>query len=219
MTAPDFALARPDFDNVRRDVHRRFGANVEAAQIDQLLDAAIEREEGLAKIQEFLPALVERAVTEELQAMLAAQGLDARPRKEVVFVCEHNAGRSQLAASILAHHVDRNILFRTVGLNAAGEVDNTVTAEHDYPVYPEVIEVLEEKGYPTNVFYQKQLEPRTVHRADVVVLMGVDEAPHVPADRIVAWDIEDPQGQSIDKVRDIRDSIEAHIEELIAELS
>lgn len=219
MTAPDYALAKADFDNVRRDVHRRFGVHVEAAQIDQLLDESIAKEQEKATIQAFLPTLVERDVSEKLQGMLKEQGLDAAPRKEVLFVCERNAGRSQMAASVLAHHVDRDILFRTVGLKTAGDQDNTATAEHDYEVYPEVIEALSEKGYPTDVFYQKQLEPRTVHRADVVVLMGVDEAPGVPADRMVKWDIADPQGRSVEEVRAIRDSIEAKVQELLVELA
>lgn len=219
MTAPEFAQATPDFDNVRRDIHRRFGASMDEATIDRLLDSAIERATAGAKIQEFLPALVEREVTEELQATLAEQGIDPTPRKEVIFVSERNAGRSQMAASIMAHRVGRDILFRTVGLKAAGDCDNTVTEHHEYDVFPEVVEVLQEKGYPTDVFYQKQLEPRPVHRANVVVLMGVDEAPNVPADRVVTWDIADPKDQSLEKIREIRDDIEAKVDALLAELA
>lgn len=218
MTAPDYAAVAPDFSNVRRDIHRHYGAKFDAATIDTILDTTIEERLENAKIRAFLPALVEREVGEKLSAMLQERGESAAPRKEVLFVCNHNAGRSQIAASIMAHNVNRDILFRTVGLQADGQNANTETGQHAFAVYPTVVEALEEKGFPTNVFYQKHLEPRTVHRADVIVLMGVDELPSVPGARVVKWDIADPKDQPLERVREIRDEIEAKIQDLINEL-
>lgn len=97
MTAPEYALATPEFDNVRRDVHRRFEAHVAADKIDQMLDACIAQESSEARIQAFLPTIVEREVSEQLTNMLIAEGIKAASRTEVLFVSECNADRYELA--------------------------------------------------------------------------------------------------------------------------
>jgi len=124
----------------------------------------------------------------------------------VLFVCERNAGRSQLASAITSQAVGDRVFVRSVGLNPTGGIQ------------PEVLQVLEERGIPYAHLYQKEIVPRTVHRANVVVLMGVDEIPGIPGDRVERWDIADPAGQPVEKVREIADDIEAHVKELLVEL-
>ena len=124
----------------------------------------------------------------------------------MLFVCERNAGRSQLASAITAHAVGDRVFVRSVGLNPVGGID------------PQVLEVLQERGIATGHLYQKEIVPRTVHRANVVVLMGVDEVPGIPGDRIERWDIADPAGPPIEQVREIADDIARHVKELLVEL-
>ena len=83
-----------------------------------------------------------------------------------------------------------------MGLNPVGGIN------------PTVLEVLAERGIPTGHLYQKEIVARTVHRSDVVVLMGVDQRPDIPGDRYVEWDIADPEGASIEEVRTIADDVE-----------
>ena len=191
---------------VREDLHRRYGQYFYARTIDELLDATIAEAEAKAKIDTFLPITVEREVSEILEERAEAKGRSGTARPEVLFVCERNAGRSQLASAITAHAVGDRVFVRSVGLNPVGGID------------PQVLEVLQERGIATGHLYQKEIVPRTVHRANVVVLMGVDEVPGIPGDRIERWDIADPAGQPIEKVREIADDIERHVKELLVEL-
>lgn len=197
---------RDRFAIVREDMHRRYGQYFYADTIDALLDEKIAQAKATAKIETFLPATVEREVSSELEQRAEAAGRSGTARPEILFVCERNAGRSQLASAITHQAVGDRVFVRSVGLNPSGGVD------------PQVIEVLEERGVPTGHMYQKEIVPRTVHRASVVVLMGVDEIPGIPGDRVVRWDIADPAGQPIEKVREIADDVEAHVKNLLDEL-
>lgn len=191
---------------VREDLHRRYGQYFDGHVIDRVLDRYIADSEATAKIETFIPVLSERGAAEELEAMAVAIGRDGDSRREVMFVCEKNAGRSQLAASITYHLVKDRVFVRSMGLNPSGGVD------------PTVVEVLKERGISTSHMYQKEIVPRTVHRSNVVVLMGVDEIPGVPAVRYEYWDIEDPVGQPIEKVREIADDVEARIRTLLDQI-
>ncbi|HHU67096.1 low molecular weight phosphatase family protein [Corynebacterium sp.] len=194
------------FAIVREDLHRRYGQYFYARTIDELLDEKIAEARAHAKVETFLPVTVEREVSEILEERAEAKGRSGTARPEVLFVCERNAGRSQLASAITSQAVGDRVFVRSVGLNPSGGIQ------------PEVIQVLEERGIPTARLYQKEIVPRTVHRANVVVLMGVDEIPGVPGDRVERWEIADPAGQSVEKVREIADDIEAHVKELLVEL-
>ncbi|MDO5511265.1 low molecular weight phosphatase family protein [Corynebacterium sp.] len=191
---------------VREDMHRRYGQYFYARTIDELLDEKIADAEANATVTTFLPTIIEREVSEILEERAEAKGRSGTARPEVLFVCERNAGRSQLASAIMSQAVGDRVFVRSVGLNPVGGID------------PQVIEVLQERGIPTGHLYQKEIVPRTVHRANVVVLLGVDEVPGIPGDRIERWDIDDPADQPIEKVREIADAIEAHVKELLVEL-
>ncbi|RNE49997.1 low molecular weight phosphatase family protein [Corynebacterium alimapuense] len=191
---------------VREDLHRRYEQYFDAEAIDGVLDRVIAEAEATAKIKTFLPVLVERTAAEELEDMAVDINRDGDSRREILFVCEKNAGRSQLAANITHHLVGDRVMVRSVGLNPTGGVDS------------QVLQVLQERGISTDHIYQKEIVPRTVHRSNVVVLMGVDEVPGIPAVRYVHWDIEDPAGQSIEKVREIADEVEKRILVLLEEI-
>lgn len=213
---------RKEFDNVRRDLHRRFGHELTEEAIDEVLDHEITTQTATAKIKTFLPTLVERETAAKLEMAIKSTGGNATERQEILFVCRRDAGRSQLASSITRHLAGDGVVVRTVGLKATEHGANTGAEgvefeEHRQEVYPEVVTALEEKGFPTK-FQQMQLVPRTVHRADVIVLLGVQDIPGVPGKRYENWDIADPKGASLDEVRAIRDQLEERIRELLAEM-
>lgn len=194
-----------DFDIVREDLHRRYGHMVDATQIDAIVNETIVEQNATAKLTAFLPVFVERFASEKLEALL--EDMDATPRQEVLFACERNAGRSQLASAIMRHLVGDAVFVRSVGIKARGGI------------YPTVLKVLEERGISTEGLYQKEISPRVSHRADVVVLLGINEIPGVPGDRYVRWNIADPENQPIEKVREIADAIEAEIRALLPKLN
>lgn len=204
MTNPDL-LAR-QFDIVREDLHRRYDALHPAEHVDDVLDQVIAERSAAAKITTFLPVTVERAAAELLEAQAEAMGAEPAPRREVLYVDERNAGRSQLAAAITGHLAGEELFVRSVGLNPVGGIN------------PMVLQVLEERGIRTSHLYQKQHVARTVHRSDVVVLMGVKQTPDIPGDRYVSWDIEDPEGLSLQRVRAICDDVDHHVHLLLREL-
>lgn len=204
MTYP---LLNRQFEIVREDMHRRYGSLHSADHIDALVDATIAERTAAAKVQTFLPVIVERIVSETLEEQATAAGAkDPRARREVLYVCERNAGRSQLASAITSWIVGDKLFVRSVGLNPVGGIN------------PTALEVLAERGIPADHLYQKEIVARTVHRSDVVVLMGVDKRPDIPGDRYVEWDIADPEGASIEQVRTIADDVERHVRALLADM-
>jgi arsenate reductase len=125
----------------------------------------------------------------------------------VLFVCVHNAGRSQMAAALLDHHADGRVQVRSAG-SAPAETIN-----------PAVIAAMTELGLDLTREYPKPLTTDAVHAADVVVTMGCgDTCPVFPGKRYLDWDLPDPAGRPVDEVRPIRDEIDARVRALLAEL-
>ena len=132
---------------------------------------------------------------------------DRRP--EVLFVCVHNAGRSQMAAALLAHHGGDRVVVRSAGTAPADDIN------------PAVVEVMAELGIDLHASgaHPKRLEDAAVEASDVVITMGCgDECPFYPGTRYIDWKLDDPAGQGVDAVRPIRDEIDRRVQELIAEL-
>jgi arsenate reductase (thioredoxin) len=125
----------------------------------------------------------------------------------VLFVCLHNAGRSQMS----------QVLFERAaqGRHTAASA-GTTPAER---VHPEVVEVMNELGVDLTGRSPKRLRVEDAQQADVVVTMGCgDECPYVPGRRYLDWDLEDPKGLPVEQVRAIRDDIARRVEELVVEL-
>ena len=130
-------------------------------------------------------------------------------RPEVLFVCVHNAGRSQMAAALLAHHVGDRVVVRSAGTAPADQIN------------PSVVEVMAELGIDLHAAgaRPKRLEDAAVEASDVVITMGCgDECPLYPGTRYLDWQLDDPAGQGVDAVRPIRDEIDRRVSELVAEL-
>ena len=129
-------------------------------------------------------------------------------RPSVLFVCVHNAGRSQMAAGFLAHLAGDNIEVRSAGSAPADQVN------------PAAVEAMAELGIDISAESPKILTVDAVQASDVVITMGCgDTCPIFPGKSYRDWDLEDPAGQGVEAVRPIRDEIKAKVEALIAELT
>ena len=129
----------------------------------------------------------------------------APPR--VLFVCVHNAGRSQMAAGFLQHLAGDRMEVLSAGSEPAERLN------------PVAVEAMAEKGIDISANRPSLLENSTVAQADVVITMGCGDAcPFYPGKRYEDWELEDPAGQQLQRVRPIRDEIEARVRTLIGEL-
>jgi arsenate reductase len=129
------------------------------------------------------------------------------PVPEVLFVCVHNAGRSQMAAGLLAEHSGDRVVVRSAGSAPADEVN------------PSVVEVMREVGVDLSREFPKPLTTEAIEAADVVITMGCGDAcPIFPGKRYLDWELPDPSGLSVDDVRPIRDEIDRRVRALLAEL-
>ena len=125
----------------------------------------------------------------------------------VLFVCVHNAGRSQMAAAYLTHLGDGRVEVRSAGSAPADTVN------------PAVVEALAEEGIDISQEVPKVLTVEAVKESDVVITMGCGDAcPVFPGKRYEDWALADPAGQGVEAVRPIRDEIRGRVEELLAEL-
>ncbi len=126
----------------------------------------------------------------------------------VLFVCVHNAGRSQMAAGFLQHLAGDRIDVRSAGSEPKNEIN------------PVAVEAMREAGIDITTGEPKLLTVDAVKQADVVITMGCGDAcPIFPGKRYEDWELEDPAGRGLDEVRPIRDDIRRRVEQLIVELT
>ena len=132
---------------------------------------------------------------------------DSLTKPSVLFVCVHNAGRSQMAAAFLTTLSEGRIEVRSAGSQPADSIN------------PSAVEAMRELGIDMSAEIPKVLTDDAVKDSDVVVTMGCgDECPYVPGKRYEDWVLEDPAGKGVESVRPIRDTIKGRVEALIAEL-
>ena len=126
---------------------------------------------------------------------------------QVLFVCVHNAGRSQMAAGLLAKRGQGRVSVRSAGSDPVGQIN------------PAAVKVMDELGIDLSQEVPKLLTDEFVRVADVVITMGCGDAcPVFPGKRYLDWELVDPAGKSIDEVRPIVDDIDARVRGLLAEL-
>ena len=160
-----------------------------------------------SKINVFVPVLAHRFTRERLLALGQAEGSIVKHQPEVLFVCVHNAGRSQMAAGLLKLRSEGRINVRS-----AGSLPTDV-------INPAVIEAMNEVGVDMSEAFPKPLTDEVVRAADVVITMGCGDAcPIYPGKKYEDWELDDPAGQGVDAVRTIRDEIDARVQHLIGEL-
>ncbi len=188
-------LAR-DFDGV-------FGQET----IERFLHTSFDQFAPNAAVTRFLPLLAERFAKQRLQALAKVQGLHNHGKPTVLFMCVHNAGRSQMAMGFFTHLVGDAAVAWSGGSEPGTEVN------------PVAIEAMRERGIDISGEYPKPWTDEVVRAADVVVSMGCGDAcPIFPGKRYEDWILDDPAGLDVAAVRPVRDEIERRVRTLLAEL-
>ncbi|GAB3740842.1 arsenate-mycothiol transferase ArsC [Nocardiopsis nanhaiensis] len=158
-----------------------------------------------ATVTTHLNVLAEHLAAERLDALVAVQLAPAARPVRVLFVCGHNAGRSQIAAALLIHRATEPITVASAGTDPAPEVE------------PHLAEVLAEAGVDLGRAFPKPLTEEVVEAADFVITLGCGDAcPVVPGRRYLDWPTPDPRGASPSELRRIRDAIDAHVSDLLS---
>jgi arsenate reductase (thioredoxin) len=174
--------------------------------IERFLTESRRHFEG-APIKDFVPVMVERFARERLRALGQADGSIAKEMPEVLFVCTHNAGRSQMAAGLLDRLAGGRVHVRSAGSEPADRIN------------PAVVTAMKEVGVDVSQEFPKPLTDEVVRAADVVITMGCGDAcPLYPGKRYLDWDLDDPAGKSLEEVRPIRDELERRVKALLDEL-
>src|SRR5262245_66005041 len=128
-------------------------------------------------------------------------------RPEVLFVCVHNAGRSQMAAALLERHAGDRVVVRSAGTEPAERIN------------PAVVEAMAELGLDLSNAEPKLLTDGSVRASDVVITMGCGDAcPIYPGTRYEDWELDDPSGKTLEEIRPIRDEIDARVRALLEEI-
>ncbi len=162
---------------------------------------------GPSRVKTYRPVLAYRFARQRLADTAAVAGTLERAQPTVLFVCTQNAGRSQLAAALLEHAAEGQVIVRSAGSQPAGQLDEGV------------VDALAEAGVDTAGAFPKPISPEALEAADVVVTMGCGDAcPVLPARRYLDWDLPDPDGATPEQVRALRNDIAGRVQLLLHEL-
>jgi arsenate reductase len=199
-------ITRNQIRHAAEELHEEFSGIFSTETIARYIEESSDLLSG-ARISTYVPLLVHRFARERLLALAQAQGGIAKSQPEVLFVCVHNAGRSQMAAGLVHLRSKGRIHVRSAGSDPADSIN------------PAVLEAMQEIGVDMEQEFPKPLTDEVVRAADVVITMGCGDAcPIYPGKKYEDWELDDPAGQGIDAVRRIRDDIDARVQRLIAEL-
>jgi len=160
-----------------------------------------------AHVGDYIPIFAYRFARERLTAVAHNEGMLPKTMPEVLFVCVHNAGRSQIAAALLDARSGGSVHVRSAGSAPAGSINSVV------------VEAMDEIGIDIGKEFPKPMTDDIVRAADVVITMGCGDAcPIYPGKRYEDWEVEDPAGKDLAAVRRIREDIERRVEQLIEQL-
>ena len=178
-----------------------------AETIERFLHTSFDQFAGRATVAHFLPLMAERFARQRLRALAKVEGLHDDGKPTVLFLCVHNAGRSQMALGFF------NALAgdRAVAWSGGSEPGTEVN--------PAAIEAMAERGIDISAEFPKPWTDEVVRAADVVITMGCGDAcPIFPGKRYEEWVLEDPAGYDLPHVRYVRDDIERRVRDLLTEL-
>jgi protein-tyrosine-phosphatase len=189
------------------NLHREFESTFGTETIEQFLATSYEQVAADARIVTFLPLMAERFARQRLKALAKIEGMTREGAPTVLFLCVHNAGRSQMALGWFNHLAGGRAVAWSGGSEPGKEVN------------PSAILAMAEVGIDITEEFPKPWTDEIVRAADVVVTMGCGDAcPLFPGKRYEDWELDDPAGQDLDAVRPIRDEIEARVRALLTSL-
>ena len=188
-------------------LHTDYGEHFGVETIERFLHSSYDQFAGRATIPNFLPLLAERWARQRLNALARAEGKITDGKPTVLFLCTHNAGRSQMALGYFTHLAGE----RGVAWSGGSEPGNEIN--------PAAVAAMAEVDIDITREFPKPWTDEIVQAADVVVTMGCGDAcPFFPGKRYDNWELPDPAGQSVDAVRTIRDDIEERVRRLLDDL-
>jgi protein-tyrosine-phosphatase len=175
--------------------------------IERFLASSFDQFADRAKVTKFLPMLAERFARQRLHALARVEGLHTDGKPVVLFLCTHNAGRSQMALGFFQ------------ALTGDKAVAWSGGSEPGLEINPTAVTAMAERGIDITHEFPKPWTDETVRAADVVITMGCGDAcPIFPGKRYESWDLDDPHGQDLDTVRRIRDDLERRVRTLISSI-
>ena len=188
-------------------LERDFGDSFGVETIERFLHSSYDQFAGRATVPNFLPLLAERFARQRLHALARVEGKISDGKPTLLFLCTHNAGRSQMALGFFSHFAGEDAVAWSGG------------SEPGDAINPSAVAVMAEVGIDITGEFPKPWTDEIVQAADVVITMGCGDAcPIFPGKRYENWDLPDPEGQDVDAVRPIRDDLEERIRRLLAEL-
>ena len=214
--APLAAHARPDLSidqklalrSATTHLQTEFTDTFGGETIDRFLYSSYDQFAGRATVPNFLPLLAERFARQRLNVLARVEGKITDTKPTVLFLCTHNAGRSQMALGFFNHLAGNQAVAWSGGSEPGTQIN------------PAAVQAMAEIGIDITGEFPKPWTDEIVRAADVVITMGCGDAcPIFPGKRYENWDLPDPAGQAVDAVRPIRDDIEERVRRLLAELN
>jgi protein-tyrosine-phosphatase len=185
----------------------RFEGTFNQETIERFLYSSYDEFAGRASVIAWLPLLAEKFARQRLEALAKVEGKSDDTRPTVLFLCVHNAGRSQMALGWFQAMAGDRAVAWSGGSEPSSQVN------------PAAIEAMAEVGIDITNEFPKPWTDEIVRAADAVITMGCGDAcPIFPGKRYEDWVLEDPQGLDVDSVRPIRDEIKGRVEELLQSL-
>ena len=200
-------ITRGHLEKGLENLRDEFTGTFSAETVERFMAESLEALGG-ARLKDFVPLFVHRFARERLRALGQVEGTIAKTVPEVLFVCVHNAGRSQMAAALLDHYAEGRVHVRSAGSAPADEINS------------DVVTVMSELGIDVGKEFPKPMTDEIVRAADAVITMGCGDAcPIYPGKRYEDWELDDPAEADLDGVRRIRDDISDRVRALLAELT
>ena len=211
-------MRSPNFDKLPFDqqlvvqhavsrLEREFRGTFGRETVERFITDSLDRLAPTARVTNFLPLLTERFARERLQALARLEGVGPIDRPSVLFMCVHNAGRSQMAAGWLRHLAGDRVVVYSGGSEPVDQIN------------PAAIEAMARAGVDIRSEFPKPWTDEIVRASDVVVTMGCGDAcPLFPGKRYEDWELSDPAGLDVEAVIPIRDEIRARVEGLMVSL-
>ncbi|MBH5147730.1 arsenate reductase ArsC [Rhodococcus qingshengii] len=205
---PDLLSPQAVLSRTAHDLAAKYVGVFSAQTVERYVFESYTALRRTAKIHTHLTSLAARFAADRLTALAQSSGALTKDVPEVLFVCVHNAGRSQMAAALLDHHARGRVHVRSAGSAPVHEIN------------PAVIAAMAEIGIDLADEFPKPLTDDVVAAADCVVSMGCGDACVVyQGKRYLDWALDDPDGQPLEVVRAIRDDLDARVIALLTELT
>jgi len=188
-------------------LQRRWQGRMNVETIERFLVESLDQLKH-SKVLTWTPIIAERLTNDRLRALVRLESAPSDLSPSVLFLCVHNAGRSQMAAGFMRHLAGDRVDVFSGGSEPAASVNRAVVA------------AMAERGIDISGEIPQPWADEVVRAADVIVTMGCGDAcPVYPGKRYVDWELDDPAGKSLEEVRPIRDEIERRVRALLGELS